>query len=224
MGDGFAVVERHLAPRDLIVADEPSGRLAVFCYPSAPAVVLGSTQPLATINESLVSSSGVDLVRRRSGGGAVFVAPGAQVWLDIFVPAGDPYFDVDVSKAAGFVGRLWRSSLIGLEGDEADLAVYDGPLVRSPWSRSWCYAGLGPGEVTLRGQKLVGLSQRRSRAGAWFFTMAYVGLDPSRDASFLSGSDEWRAGLAEELSRTQTSLVSGIADVASQLVASLALL
>ena len=35
----------------------------------------------------------------------------------------------------------------------------------SDWSALVCFAGLGPGEVTLDGQKLVGLSQRRTRDG-----------------------------------------------------------
>jgi lipoate-protein ligase A len=204
--DGFVVVERRLAPRDLVVAPEPQGRLAVFCYPDCPAVVLGSTQPATSIDEAAIVALGIDVVRRRSGGGAVFVAPGAQVWLDLFVPSTDSLFDVDVARAAGFVGDLWRDSLADIGHPTAGFEVYSGPLVSSPWSRSWCFSGLGPGEVTLGDKKLVGLSQRRSRAGAWFFTMACVEADPVRDASFLRGDDDWRSGLARELAVGHASL------------------
>jgi lipoate---protein ligase len=186
--------------------------------------VLGSTQPLASIDEAAITGSGADLVRRRSGGGAVFVAPGAQVWLDLFVPVGDPLYDLDVSRAAGFVGRLWRDALLALGEDGDDLVVHVGPLVSSEWSRLWCFSGLGPGEVSARGRKLVGVSQRRSRSGAWFFTMACVGLDPVRDASFLQGSKEWRSGLTEELKRSHAPLESSIASVESSLAARLAVL
>jgi lipoate-protein ligase A len=33
------------------------------------------------------------------------------------------------------------------------------------WSELVCFAGLGPGELSLDGRKLVGLSQRRTRNG-----------------------------------------------------------
>jgi hypothetical protein len=146
------------------------------------------------------------------------------VWLDLFVPVGDPLYEVDVSRATGFVGALWREALAALEGVGVDLVVHTGPLITSPWSRLWCFSGLGPGEVSSDGRKLVGVSQRRSRAGAWFFTMACTGLDPARDASFLCGSAEWQRGLAEELERSQVPLESPVAAVESSLAGSLALL
>ena len=43
-----------------------------------------------------------------------------------------------------------------------------GPMVRAPWSELVCFAGLGPGEVTVGGAKVVGMSQRRTRAAARF--------------------------------------------------------
>ena len=187
-------------------------------------MVLGSTQPAASIDEAAVGAVGAELVRRRSGGGAVFVAPAAQVWLDLFVPVGDPLHALDVSRAAAFVGRLWRDALVDLEGPDANLVVHSGPLVSSPWSRSWCFSGLGPGEVSAAGRKLVGVSQRRTRAGSWFFTMASIELDPERDASFLAGSDDWRSSLIEELQRSQAPLSSPVEDVESRLAARLALL
>jgi lipoate-protein ligase A len=187
-------------------------------------VVLGSTQPLASIDEGATAAFGAEVVRRRSGGGAVFVAPRAQVWLDLFVPSGDPLYDVDVSRAAAFVGGLWRDALIELDGGSAELVVHAGPLVRSPWSRLWCFSRLGPGEVSADSRKLVGVSQRRSRAGAWFFTMACVDLDPVRDASFLRGSAGWRSELAGELERLQAPLMQPIAAVEARLAAHLALL
>jgi lipoate-protein ligase A len=179
---------------------------------------------MVSIDEAAAAAYGAELVRRRSGGGAVFVAPGAQVWLDLFVPVGDPLHDIDVSRAAGFVGELWREALVELEGAPADFVVHTGPLASSPWSRVWCFSGLGPGEVSADGRKLVGVSQRRSRTGAWFFTMACVDLDPGRDASFLRGSEEWRSGLAAELERSQRPLELPIAAVESRLAAHLALL
>jgi lipoate-protein ligase A len=219
---GFPVVERRAGAGELVIAPEPTERLAAFCYPVEPAVVLGSTQPSGSIDEVAIAEFGAEVVRRRSGGGAVFVAPRAQVWLDLFVPVDDPLYDLDVSRSAGFVGELWREALAALDGASADLAVHAGPLVSSPWSRLWCFSGLGPGEVSVGGRKLVGVSQRRSRAGSWFFTMACIDLDPSRDASFLRGSPEFRNGLVAELTARQAPLESSLSDVESTLRASLA--
>ena len=47
-----------------------------------------------------------------------------------------------------------------------DLDVHHGALQRTAWSATLCWAGLGPGEITLSGRKLVGISQRRARAAA----------------------------------------------------------
>jgi lipoate-protein ligase A len=43
-----------------------------------------------------------------------------------------------------------------------------------------CFAGLGPGEVTIAGVKVVGMSQRRTRAGALFQCAALLAWDPAR--------------------------------------------
>jgi lipoate-protein ligase A len=174
----------------------------VFCFPDAPAIVAGSTQPIETLDLDAIERHSATLVRRRSGGGAVYVAPGEQVWLDVYVPSSDPLHTIDVSVAPGFVGAIWKEALGGLVTRDAGLEVYSGPLVSSLWSRRWCYSGLGPGEVTLDGRKLVGLSQRRNRAGTWFFTMGCTRLDPERDAGFAAGSGEERLELATELETT----------------------
>lgn len=41
-------------------------------------------------------------------------------------------------------------------------------MVSSPLATVVCFAGLAPGEVTVDGAKVVGISQRRTRAGARF--------------------------------------------------------
>jgi lipoate-protein ligase A len=127
----------------------------------ADALVLGSTQaaPAATI-------AGLDVVRRRSGGGAVLLEPGAQVWVDVFIPRDDPHWDDDVARAFLWLGEVWAAALnsVGVDG----LTVHNGGLCTTQWSRLVCFAGLGTGEVTVGERKVVGLSQRRTRDGALF--------------------------------------------------------
>ena len=55
---------------------------------AGPALVLGSSQPDSTIDLDACSRAGIEVVRRRSGGGAVLLVPGEVVWLDVIVPRG----------------------------------------------------------------------------------------------------------------------------------------
>ena len=48
------------------------------------------------------------------------------------------------------------------------LSVHTAPIRHSEWSRRICFAGVGGGEVMLGDRKVVGISQRRVRAGARF--------------------------------------------------------
>ena len=74
------------------------------------------------------------------------------------------------------MGEAWGAAL-GELGVSA--AVHRGPLVRSTWSADVCFAGLGPGEVTVGGRKVVGISQRRTRAAARFQCAALGRWDPA---------------------------------------------
>lgn len=171
---GWHVEHHRASAADLHAMTVPAdGRRRVWVLePTGPAVVLGSTQRDDAVDRRAAASAGVDVVRRRSGGGAVWVAPGDPVWVDVVVPRGDPLWDDDVGRAFLPLGRAWQAALaaLGVAG-----RVHDGPLVSGPWSDLVCFAGRGPGEVFAGagpvqewGGKLVGMSQRRTRAGARF--------------------------------------------------------
>jgi hypothetical protein len=46
-------------------------------------------------------------------------------------------------------------------------------MTHTAWSRLVCFAGIGPGEVLVGGRKAVGISHRRTRAGARFQCVAH---------------------------------------------------
>lgn len=123
-----------------------------------PALVLGSTQDESMVNRRACDRAGVEVVRRHSGGGAVLLIPGEIDWFDLIIPEGDSLWEHDVSRAAWWVGEVVVEAL-GTEG----LAVHRGPLITNEWSSLACFAGWGPGEVTLGHRKVLGLSQRRTR-------------------------------------------------------------
>ncbi|MEY2403531.1 MAG: lipoate---protein ligase, partial [Acidimicrobiaceae bacterium] len=136
------------------------------------ALVLGSRQ-------AMVDIPGIEVVRRRSGGGAVHLAPGGTLWVDVVVPRGDDLWDDDVSRATYWLGDAWAEAI----GDRA--VVHRGAMVRNEWSDLVCFCGLGPGEVTIDGRKVVGISQRRTREAARFQCVTYERWDPEPLARWL---------------------------------------
>ncbi|MBV9412055.1 MAG: hypothetical protein JO148_10700 [Acidimicrobiia bacterium] len=150
-----------------------------------PALVLGSTQPP-------VEERSVPVVRRRTGGGAVLVRPGEQLWVDVLLPADDPLWETDVSRSFHWLGQAWVDALASL-GVES--SWHQGPMVCTPWCRQVCFAGIGSGEVTVDGRKVVGLAQRRTRAGALFQCAALLRWDPAAMVDLLALDAEALAGL-----------------------------
>jgi len=162
-----------------------------------PALVLGSAEPAGHADAGRLEASGTELVRRRSGGAAVLLVPGDVVWVDLLLPAGHRLWHDDVGRAAWWVGRAWATAL-GRLGTPA--VVHESGLVRRPWSDRVCFAGVGPGEVSDRaGRKLVGLSQRRTRAGARFQTAVHLRWDPAALAAVLDLTDGERTALVDDL-------------------------
>lgn len=157
----------------------------VLARPEDRAVIVGSTQPVPDDLAARAAGAGYALVRRRSGGAAVTVCPGAVVWADFFLPARDELLLHDVRAGSYWVGELWTAALASVA--PGHLAVHRGGVVATQFSPLSCFLGLGPGEVLLDGRKLVGLSQRRTRDGAWFFTLCYTVFDPAGAAELLAG-------------------------------------
>jgi lipoate-protein ligase A len=197
-----------------------SGRQVWVQQVDRPALVLGSTQPDALVDHPAAARAGVEVVRRRSGGGAVLVEPGGTVWVDVVVPPGDPLWDDDVGRAAHWVGEAWATTLdrCGVAG----ATVHRGGLVTTPWSRQVCFAGLGPGEVVLAGRKVVGVAQRRTRHGARFQVAALLRWEPEALVGLLALSVADRAaaaidlaGRAAPLAVDADTLVSVLLDVLS---------
>jgi lipoate-protein ligase A len=171
---GWAV-ERFVEPAadfHALVVPVPATRAVWVAEPTAPVLVLGSTQP-----RSVVVDPTIEVVQRRSGGGAVLVVPGDLLWIDVIVPFGDDLWDDDVGRATHWLGDAWADALhrMGVAG-----RVHTGPMVRTEWSHRICFAGVGPGEVLdPDGRKLVGISQRRTRGSARFQCAALLRWDPA---------------------------------------------
>ena len=178
----FELIEFTEAPqrfhgRELLDSAEPQvwwNRL------TEPALVLGSTQRVEhVVDETACAEASIEIVRRRSGGGAVLLIPDEVVWFDVIVPTG---------AVAGLGGdvhapMLWLGERLGhflaplIDGE----TTVKGPgMVSTPWSTLICFDGFGPGEVLVDGRKLVGISQRRTRAASRLQCCWYRSYDPAR--------------------------------------------
>ena len=152
--------------------------------------MLGSAQPDDAVDRRIAAALGIDVVRRRSGGGAVLVVPTEIVWVDLVVTRDDPLWDDDVAGAMHWVGETWAAALGGG-------VVHRGPMIRIEWSGAVCFAGIGAGEVVDdRGAKLVGISQRRTRTWARFQTMAHLRWRPELVAALVAAPRPTAAALA----------------------------
>lgn len=193
--DGWSVQVVAADAAALHAADLGVGPGIWLMIPTRAAIVLGSSQTLGDVDADWCASRGLDVVRRRSGGGAVWVDPVQSVWVDVVIGRDDPLWVDDVGKAMHFVGRAWRDALVELGMSE--LTLNEGPHVSNDWSKQLCVAGRGSGEVfAASSAKVVGISQRRTRDFARFQCIAYfewdvalharaipmVGRDPDRIA------------------------------------------
>ena len=200
------------------MAARPAGERSVVVYDVArPTLVLGSSQSDDAVDWDRVRERNVEVVHRRSGGSAVLVEPGAAVWVDVTIPAGDRCWDHDVGRAFHWLGAAWAEALIAV----GVLARWhDGAMQRTRWSPWVCFAGLGPGEVTVGGRKVVGLSQRRTREGALFQCCAALLWEPDRLLDLLALGDADRAQAAADVAGVATGLGPDI-DVVNGLVGAL---
>jgi lipoate---protein ligase len=138
-------------------------------HTSRPTLVLGSTQSTELLNWEQVGA--VPVRRRRGGGGLVLLQPG-DLWIDWWMPAGDPRWRSDVHASSGMVGQWWADVLRDVI--DGVITVHDGPLEGDPAYRLVCFAGRGPGEVFVDDKKAVGLTQWRVREGIFVSTVMHA--------------------------------------------------
>lgn len=148
------------------LAEDPTPTLRWY-RSATPALVLGRGQgDLA----ALAAESGLTAVTRSSGGGAVLLDEDL-LSLDVAIPAGHPWLGGDPGQVFLRVGRAWAESLAALGVHRPRVHDQASPARRRGTARerllaAVCYATVGRGEVTVDRRKLVGLAQRRRRAGA----------------------------------------------------------
>lgn len=156
-----------------------------------PAVVLGSSQHSSSrqfdatfLDLAACERAGVEVVKRRSGGGLVYLAPGQHIWIDVVISRGDILWNDDVGLSAQWLGDAWCSALATL--GHRDLRVHREATAQTQLGRLICFAGNGAGEVFSGNRKLVGISQRRTSKLARFQCTIYRTWEPQQLLNLLS--------------------------------------
>ncbi len=170
-------------------ADPTPMRSATFHSVDTTTLVLGSAQRASDVDRRVADALGIDVVKRRSGGGAVLLVPGEFVWLDLVIPARDALWADDVGHAMEWVGELWQRALgeLAIAGDANTMYVSTtagGGDVR--WAKQVCFAGIGSGEIVSGARKIVGVSQRRTRAAARFQSLCHLRWRPELVAALVA--------------------------------------
>ena len=219
-GARWRVEHRSGTADELHHAELPSTRTVVVAEVERPALVLGSTQDEAIVDRGSMRRAGVELARRRSGGGAVLLVPGEHVWVDLVLPAGEPLWQDDAALAPWWVGEAFARVVQRLVGPQrprgpaggasegpGGVRVHRRGVTDRAAGRLVCFGASGPGEVLVGGAKLIGLSQRRTREAARFQCVLHRRWQPAATLELLDpGVAAGVADLRRVLEQDVTSL------------------
>ena len=194
-GESIDWVSRHWRgpAGEFHAMDLGADRSVWLCTVDGPALILGSGQSLDEVDATRAARDSIQVVKRRSGGGAVFVDVEDCIWIDVTIPRADPLWCDDVGESMLWLGEAFVEAL----APWAEAEVHRGPYASGRSGRRVCFASRSPGEVFVDGVKLIGISQRRTREGARFQCAMYRRWNPSRWSGLLVGADA--AGDADSL-------------------------
>jgi lipoate-protein ligase A len=199
----------HGSAAEFHALDLDMERAVWCCAVTAPALILGSTQDESDIDSEQARAHGIDIVRRRSGGGVVYVHPETSIWCDITIPREDVLWTDDVSASMLWLGEVFVEALTPW----LTTSVYRKEFLVGHDGRAVCFASTSPGEVFAGSSKVVGISQRRTREGARFQCVFYRQWNPEQWVDCLTAKD-----LAQ---RVRTMPVATVDATPEQMVASL---
>ena len=209
--DGEADGATNMAVDEAILAAVTEGRRPPtlrFYRWSPPCLSLGRSQPLSDVDRAACARAGVDLVRRPTGGRAIFHTD--ELTYSLALPQNDP-------RAAGGVVESYRRLSEGL------LAGLHRLGVEARQARPTQQKGSDPGaicfetpsdyEITVAGRKLVGSAQWRARGGVLQHGSLPLHGDLARIVDYLALTPEERRIRREQVHRRALTLAEALGRV-----------
>jgi lipoate-protein ligase A len=200
----------HLALADVLLHSAAERPPLLYWQMAAPAAfVLGISQKLNDLDTAACQREGLAVYRRAAGGTAVLVGPDL-LSLDVILPPGHPLAGGDIVEAYRWFGDLWAETLqeLGLAARTIPPAEAHAPRTRQTLEqagrleqllRQSCYGAVSPYEVSVNGQKVLGLDQVRRRVGFLFQGGLLLRWDAARVAALLAAEPDERQALARGL-------------------------
>jgi lipoate-protein ligase A len=206
-----------------VAAGEAPATLRWYSY-DRPSIVLGVSQPASTFDETACRTAPTTVVKRTSGGAAVFAGPHLLA-LDIALPTPHPLAGHDVIEAYRWVGEIFLQGLAELAPSSVpSLELVDVATARADQQAQktaprgtaahlrglTCFGVLSPYEVVLRRDiglaKLVGLAQVRRRGVVLHQVGVYIRFDARAFVACLALPERARDALADDLARRAAGL------------------
>ncbi len=127
------------------------------------ALVLGSSQTTDLIDQKRANDDSIEIAKRRTGGGIVFIDKRQDAWLDIYVPSDAPFLSPKIENSFDWLGLIWLEALKATAPEVGFRLLKSKPTNPASLAGSLCFNSMGFGEIALGPSKVVGISQRRSR-------------------------------------------------------------
>ncbi len=168
---------------------------------SPPCLSLGRNQPLADVDHWACRDSGVDVVRRPTGGRAILHTD--ELTYSLTLLRSDPRATGDVVES---YGRLSEGLVVGLRRLGVDVVQAGGHHRSATELSAVCFEVPSSYEIVARGYKLVGSAQWRTRGSVLQHGTLPLQGDISRVVDLINLSESERASRRQALLSRATTL------------------
>ncbi|MCX8196562.1 MAG: lipoate--protein ligase family protein [Acidilobaceae archaeon] len=192
----------NMAIDEALAIHRPSGRDVLRLYMWSPgAVSIGRKQPVSVVNLGELRRLGLKLVRRPTGGAAVYHAEGAEVTYSVVLGKDHPLHSLDISSSAARIAEAIVLAIAEL-GAAAELRGHG-----EPGESAYCYLNPAASDVILMGKKVSGSAQRRERGVLLQHGTLVLSHDPAVPRRLIAGAEEAAVGLWDVFGKVKVSAV-----------------
>ncbi len=190
---------------DAVGDGEAPATLRMYSW-SRDAVILGVGQPAAQLDLDACREVGCEVLRRISGGTAVF-HDGNTVSFQLVLPEGHPFLSDDIHVNYQRIAEIVVSMLASLGIASRWASIEEARADRAPEGLDGiCFSSLAPFEVVTGDKKLVGLAQVRRRSVSALQGMLYLRNRPELSARLVTRDMDNRGLLTRRLAERTTDL------------------